>query len=80
MPADGETTAAKPFATRPVYWRQTGWVECPLYRRKELAVGQSVAGPTVVEEYGSTVVVPTGWSVRADAYGNLIVEKTGERA
>jgi hypothetical protein len=33
----------------------------------------------VVEEYGSTVVVPTGWSVRADAYGNLIAEKTGER-
>ena len=80
QPAEGETLAAKPFATRPVYWRQTGWRECPLYRRKELAVGQLVVGPTVVEEYGSTVVVPTGWSVRADAYGNLIVEKTGESA
>ena len=70
---------AKPFASRPVYWRQTGWIECPLYRRSELAVGQAIAGPAIIEEYGSTVVVPTGWGVRADAYGNLIVEKSGER-
>ena len=70
---------ARPFASRPVYWRQTGWIECPLYHRRELAFGQAIAGPAIVEEYGSTVVVPTGWGVRADAYGNLIVENNGER-
>jgi N-methylhydantoinase A len=78
-PVTAERTYAKPFATRPAYWRQTGWIECPLYRRTELAFGQSIAGAAIVEEYGSTVVVPTGWGVRADAYGNLIVEKSGER-
>ncbi len=67
---------AAPFATRRAYWRQTGWIDCPLYRRTELAVAQRVAGPAIVEEYGSTVVVPTSWSVRADAYGNLILEKS----
>lgn len=66
---------AKPFAHRKVYWRQLGWVECPLYRRTELAVGQSLEGPVIVEEYGSTVVVPTMWSARADIYRNLILEK-----
>ena len=75
MPETADRPPAKPFATRPAYWRQTGWIECPLYRRTELAFGQAIAGPAIVEEYGSTVVVPTGWSVRADAYGNLIVEK-----
>jgi len=78
-PVTAERSHAKPFATRPAYWRQTGWIECPLYRRTELAFGQSIAGPAIVEEYGSTVVVPTGWDVRADAYGNLIVEKSAER-
>ena len=33
-------------------------------------------GPAIVEEYGSTVVVPFSWSVSPDAYGNLILEKS----
>ncbi len=68
---------AKPFGHRKTYWRSSGWVDCPLYRRTELAVGQEVAGPAVVEEYGSTVVVPASWTLRADAYGNLVLEKNG---
>jgi N-methylhydantoinase A len=66
---------AAPFASRRAYWRRSGWVDCPLYRRTELAIGQAVAGPSIIEEYGSTVVVPESWSARADAYGNLILEK-----
>ena len=56
-------------------WRQTGWVDCPLYRRTELAVGQSLVGPVIVEEYGSTVVVPIMWRARIDIYRNLILDK-----
>ncbi|MEO5321892.1 hydantoinase/oxoprolinase family protein [Mesorhizobium sp. CC13] len=67
--------AASPFGYRMAYWRATGWVDCPLYNRTELAVGQLIAGPAIVEEYGSTVVVPASWSVRADQYGNLILDK-----
>lgn len=67
---------AKPFAKRKVYWRKSGWVNCPLYRRTELAIGQKIEGPAVVEEYGSTVVVPASWTLRSDSYGNLILEKS----
>jgi N-methylhydantoinase A len=65
----------QPFGQRPVYWRAVGWVDVPLYRRTELATGQRLEGPAVVEEYGSTVVVPPFWSLRRDQYGNLILEK-----
>ncbi|HET7717677.1 MAG TPA: hydantoinase/oxoprolinase family protein [Bauldia sp.] len=78
-PETAARAPADPFATRRAYWRQTGWIECPLYRRTEIAFGQHIAGPAIVEEYGSTVVVPTGWGLKADAWGNLIVEKGGER-
>lgn len=74
-PAETTKGKANPFGSRSVFWRTQGWVECPLYRRTELAVDQEVAGPTVIEEYGSTVVVPASWKVRADAFGNLILEK-----
>ena len=66
---------ASPFGERRVYWRRSGWVECPLYRRTELAVDQSIAGPAIIEEYGSTVVVPQGWILRTDSYGNLILRR-----
>lgn len=40
------------------------------------AVGAApVAGPLVVETYDSTVVVPPGWTVRADTCANLVLEK-----
>ncbi len=67
---------AVPFAKRKVYWRNSGWVNCPLYRRTELAIGQKIEGPAVIEEYGSTVVVPASWTLRSDSYGNLILEKS----
>lgn len=72
----GLKAVAKPFGTRKAYWRKSGWIDCPLYKRTELAVDQTVVGPVIVEEYGSTVVVAKDWNVRADAYGNLILEKT----
>jgi N-methylhydantoinase A len=65
---------ARPFATRQAYWRKTGWVECPLYRRAELAVGQTIQGPAIIEEYGSTAVAPQGWTVSVDKYRNLILQ------
>jgi N-methylhydantoinase A len=74
-PETNTRSPAEPFGTRRVYWRASGWVNCPLYRRTELAIGQTVTGPAILEEYGSTVVVPQLWSAKPDAYGNLILEK-----
>ena len=66
---------AGPAATRRVYWRDGGWVECPILRRDGLGHGFAMDGPGIVEEYGSTLVVPASWALRADEYGNLILEK-----
>ena len=67
---------AQPFGRRQVYWRASGWVDCPLYERTKLATGQRIEGPAIIEEYGSTVVVPASWSLHPDAYGNLILVKS----
>ena len=67
--------APKPDHTRPVYWRGQGWRECDIFRRETLTSGHQLDGPLIAEEYGSTVVVPEGWRVGADAHGNLKLEK-----
>ena len=66
---------ARPNGSRQVFWRETGWIDCPIHDREQLTVGQQVDGPTIVEEYGSTIVVPTNWSARMDQFGNLVLEK-----
>ena len=66
---------ASTVTSRDVYWRATGWVECPIYGRSDLPSGVTMMGPGIVEEYGSTLVVPDSWKLRSDDYGNLILEK-----
>ena len=64
-----------PAGQRPVYWRGSGWADCPIFNRVALPAQSALTGPAIVEEYGSTVIVPQSWSLRADDYGNLIMEK-----
>jgi N-methylhydantoinase A len=74
--ADGKHAPAAPFGRRKVYWRSTGWIEVPLYRRTALATGQRVDGPAIIEEYGSTTVVPPAWSLEVDRVRNLILSRS----
>ena len=67
---------AAPVANRRVYWRDGGWIDCGIWRRGDLGVGASLTGPAIVEEYGSTTVVPESWQLTVDGYGNLILEKS----
>lgn len=70
--SDAQTV--EPVTHRDVYWRESGWTDCPIYRRENISPGNVVNGPAVIEEYGSTIVVAARWTVIADKYGNLIME------
>jgi N-methylhydantoinase A len=52
-----------------------GFVTTPLYARSDLPPGATVAGPAIIEEFGSTVPVHPGFTVRVDDYLNLIVTR-----
>lgn len=45
--------------------------DCTVYERALLHAGETVDGPAIVEEAGSTTVLPPGWQCRVDALGNL---------
>ncbi|MBM7806728.1 N-methylhydantoinase A [Geodermatophilus bullaregiensis] len=51
------------------------WARTPTYDRTLLAPGDVVAGPAVVEEYGSTVPVHPGFAATVDRHGNLLIER-----
>jgi len=59
---------------RPAYFPDAdGWVDTTVYDRARLAPGREFAGPAVVEEEGSTLVVGPAGRVHVTASGNLVV-------
>ena len=53
-----------------------GYVDTPVVQRSSLEPGQEVAGPVIIEEFGSTVPVHPGFQVRVDEFLNLIVTRS----
>jgi N-methylhydantoinase A len=74
LPPRGSTTGKAATGSRlVVFGRALASVSTPLYWRPELASGDVVAGPAVIEEYGATVPVHPGFAARVDRFGNLLV-------
>ena len=56
--------------------RAGGAIDTPVYRRPDLAVGQQVVGPVIVEERETTAVIRPGWTVTVAQDGSLIAERS----
>lgn len=39
-------------------------------------LGEEVAGPLIVEEFDTTVVVPPRWAATLDQLGNIVLART----
>ncbi|MPZ88254.1 MAG: hydantoinase/oxoprolinase family protein [Nitriliruptorales bacterium] len=48
-------------------------VDCPVYRRALLDVGERIAGPCIVEQPDATVVVNPGQEATVDRFRNLVI-------
>ena len=62
-----------PSGRRPA-WFGGGFVDAPFYRRTRLPAGARLEGPAIIEESGSTTVVPPGARGAVDPAGNLVLE------
>lgn len=66
---------ARPAGRRAVHFAEgKGEIMIDVWRRESLRPGSAVRGPVIVEESTMTTVVPPGWTVSCDPYGNLLVE------
>ena len=69
-----ELASGKP---RRVYLgKERGWVTVPVISRNRLAASPQ-AGPCIVEEWDTSIVVPQGWHARVDKDGVAILELEG---
>ena len=74
LPLAGGSVGDAVKGVRPAYFPEArGWVDTTVYDRERLAPGFAFAGPAVVEEEGSTLVVGPAGRVEVSRTGNLVV-------
>jgi N-methylhydantoinase A/oxoprolinase/acetone carboxylase beta subunit len=61
---------------RAVFFAADAATETVIIDRDRLIVGNSFAGPAIVEQFDATTVVPGGWTASVDRYRNLVLERT----
>jgi N-methylhydantoinase A len=66
------TPAAAPKSRRDVFF-DGAFCDTPIYDRGALPAGYRLAGPAVIEEFGSTTVVFPGQDAEVDPHGILVV-------
>ncbi|KKB37393.1 hydantoinase/oxoprolinase family protein [Bacillus thermotolerans] len=60
--------------TRDVYFEESGgFVETAVYDRTKIPVLSEFAGPAIIDQLDSTIVVPPGCTAKVDEYRNIIM-------
>jgi len=71
--ATPEPREAIPDTRRPVYFRETGWIDAPVYERAGLVPGDRLSGPAIIEEREATTIVDPRATAHVDAALNLVL-------
>jgi N-methylhydantoinase A len=72
-PPAPEAVAPEPFATDTCWFTPQAPLPTPRFERATLAPPHRIAGPAIIEDDWSTIVVPPGWVAAPDAQGNLLL-------
>ena len=65
---------AKPRGTRRARFAGND-VDAPVYTRADLACDQVVAGPAIIEERETTIIILPGWRAKVDRTGCIMASK-----
>jgi N-methylhydantoinase A len=73
-PSEG-SDCPEPRETRSVYFDETGdFTPTPIFARSSLGPDAAIAGPAVIEQMDTTVLVPPGTSARVDSALNIVID------
>ncbi len=63
-----------PIHKRPVYFKNKGYIPCPVYSRGSLSSGIKLKGPAVIEEPDSTILLHPGSILTVNRKGVITIE------
>jgi N-methylhydantoinase A len=70
---DGLESGGVPYGHRRAFFGDALGIDTPIYRGEQLTPGAIVAGPAIIEEPATTVVVYPGMSARLSKTGSFIL-------
>ena len=65
------------IGTRRVFFKGTGWVDCPDYDRVKLLAGNRINGPAMINEFDSSIAILPGYWGTVNRFGDLVIELSG---
>ena len=74
--ANGASYRSALLYSRPTTFDDGAAVETPRYDRTQLKAGHRVAGPAILVQHDSTVLVPPAYTAEVNEYGSLHVRRT----
>ncbi|MCW5322413.1 hydantoinase/oxoprolinase family protein [Verminephrobacter aporrectodeae subsp. tuberculatae] len=77
-PSGGQASRAISTRRRMIFGADSAAIETPVYDAARLGAGDSVAGPAVIEEPTTTIVLQPGWQARLDASGCYVISAQGD--
>ena len=60
--------------SRKVWFKGASRIDCAIHDRDKMTAGAEAPGPAVIQAVDTTIVVPPGWTARADDNGYIIME------
>jgi N-methylhydantoinase A len=69
------TSTTMPTPRHREVWMEGAWHKTAIYPRMELPVGAKIAGPAILEQPDTTILVEPGFAAQVDAFGNLVIER-----
>jgi N-methylhydantoinase A len=63
----------RPAPRQAYFGPRSGWCDTPVMLRQDFNATRR--GPCIIEEYGSTCVVPPGFTASTDDFGNIILDQ-----
>jgi N-methylhydantoinase A len=68
----GTVKQTRSIGLRGVYFENNGgWIDTPIYDRREIGLGSTIVGPAILEQYDSTTIVYPDWKFEIKDY-NII--------
>src|SRR4030095_5725269 len=73
-PAASASDAPKPMDKRRVFFTDE-WIETPCYDREALLPGMKLAGPAILRERNTTIVIEPGWQADVTSLNHLVLKR-----
>jgi len=76
VPLTGSREGIEPTHRRPLTFDGRSLQDCPIYQWEHLVPGNEVDGPAVIEGYGTSALVPPGFTAAIDQWSNVLLSRS----